>query len=119
MRRVVGPVGEAGIADIELLLVRREAKAVRLHEVIDHHLDVAGFRVDPVDVLLVLLGVGLDALVEAADAVGRVAEPDRAVGRDDRVVRRVQLLAIVLVGDDRDRAVEFGPGDASAAMFAR
>src|ERR1700716_487348 len=83
MRRVVRPVGEAGIADIELLLVRREAKAVRLHEVIDHHLDVAGFRIHPVDVFLVLLGVGLDALVIAADTVGWVAEPDRTASRDD------------------------------------
>src|SRR5215207_1191040 len=118
MRRVVRPVREAGIADIELLLVRREAKAVRLDEVIDDHLDVTGFRIHPVDVVLFLLRLGLDALVKTADAVGRIAEPDRTVARDDRVVRRVELLAIVLVGDDGDRAVEFGPGDPSAAMFA-
>src|SRR5215203_5783949 len=92
MRRVVRPVREAGIADIELLLVRREAKAVRLDEVIDDHLDVTGFRIHPVDVVLFLLRLGLDALVKTADAVGRIAEPDRAV--------------------------EFGPGDPSAAMFA-
>ena len=59
MRRVVRPVREAGVADIELLLVRREAKAVRLHEVVDDHLDVTGFRIHPVDVFLVLLGIGL------------------------------------------------------------
>ena len=118
MRRVVRPVGEAGVADIELLLVGREAKAVGLDEVVDHHLDVTGFRIDPVDVFLVLLGVGLDALIKAADAVGWIAEPDRAVGGDHRVVRRVELLAVELVGDDRDRAVEFGPGDPPAAMLA-
>src|SRR5258705_7200798 len=118
MRRVVRPVREAGIADIELLLVRREAKAVGLQEVIDDNLDITGFRIHPVDVLLFLLGLGFDALVIAADTVGWVAEPDRTVGRDNHVIRRVQLLAIVLVGDDRDRAVEFGPGDPSAAVFA-
>ena len=118
MRRVVRPVREAGVADIELLLVRREAKAVGLHEVIDDNLDVTGFRIYPVDVFLFLLRLGLDALIKAADAVGWIVEPDRTVGSDDRVVRRVQLLAIVLVGDDRDRAVEFGPGDPPAAMFA-
>src|SRR5882672_2400868 len=118
MRRVVRPVREAGVADIELLLVRREAKAVGLHEVIDDNLDITGFRIHPVDVFLFLLRLGFDALVIAADTVGWVAEPDRTVGRDDRVVRRVQFLAIVLVGDDGDRAVEFGPGDPSAAVFA-
>ena len=38
---------------------------------------------------------------------------------NNRIVRRVQLLAIVLVGDNSDRAVEFSPGDAPAGMFAR
>src|SRR5262249_34541992 len=118
MRGVVRTVGEAGIADIELLLVGREAKPVGLHEVVDDDLDLAGLRIDPVDVLLLLLGRGLDALIKAADAVGRISEPDRTVGGDDRVVRRVQLLAIELVGDDRDRAVELGPRDATAAMLA-
>src|SRR6267142_4105269 len=80
MRRVVRPVGEAGVADIELLLVRREAKAVRLHEVIDDHLDVAGFRIHPVYVLLFLLGLGFEALIKAADAVDGIGEPDRTIG---------------------------------------
>src|SRR5215212_9298544 len=118
MRRVVRPVREAGIADIELLLVRREAKAVRLYEVIDDHLDVTGFRIHPVDVVLLLLGLGLDALVIAANTVDGIGEPDRTVGRNDRVIRRVELLAIILVSDNRDRAIEFGPGDPPAAMFA-
>src|SRR6201993_437372 len=36
MRRIVGPVGEAGVDDIELLLVGREGNYVGLNEVIDH-----------------------------------------------------------------------------------
>src|SRR5882757_4621097 len=118
MGRVVRPVRESGVEDIELLLVRREGNAVGLNEVIDDNLDVTGFRIDPVDVALFLLRLGFDALIKAADAVDWIGEPDRAIGSDNRVVRRVQLLAIVLVGDDGDRAVEFGPGDASAAVFA-
>jgi hypothetical protein len=43
MRRVVRPVREAGVDDIELLLVGREGNTVRLHEVIDDNLDVTGF----------------------------------------------------------------------------
>src|SRR5580704_10632465 len=119
MRRVIRPVRETGIDDIELLLVRREGNAVGLHEVIDDNPDVTGFRVDPVDVVLFLLRLGFDALIIAADAVDGIGEPDRTVGSDNRVVRRVQFLAIVLVGDDGDRAVQFGPGDPSAAMLAR
>src|SRR6202171_5221512 len=118
MRRVVRPVREAGVEDIELLLVRREGNAVGLHEVIDDNLDVTGFRIHPVDVMLFLLRLGFDALIIAADAVGGIGEPDRTIGSDNRVVRRVQLLAIVLVGDDSDRAVVFGSGDPSAAMLA-
>src|SRR2546429_846343 len=103
MRGVVRPVREAGVDDIELLLVRREGNAVGLHEVIDDKLDVTRFRIDSVDVVLFLLRFGFDALIIAADAVDRIGEPDRTIGSDDRVVRRVQPLAIVLVGDDRDR----------------
>src|SRR3981081_364605 len=118
MRWVVRSVREAGVDDIELLLVRREGNAVGLHEVIDDNLDVSGFRIQPINVMLFLLRLGFDALIIAADAVGGMGEPNRTIGSDNRVVRRVQLLAIVLVGDDSDRAVEFGPGDPSAAMFA-
>src|SRR5262249_16545113 len=118
MRRVVRPVREARVNDIELLLVRREGNAVGLHEVIDDNLDVTRFWIYPVDVTLFLLSLGFDALIKAADAVGWIRETDRTIGSDDRVVRRVQLLAIVLVSDDSDRAVEFGPGDPAAAVFA-
>src|SRR5215471_10784420 len=118
MRRVVRPVREAGIDDVELLLVGREGDAVWFHEVIDNNLDISGFRIDPVDVVLFLLLCGLDALVIAADAVGWIGKPDRTIGSDNRIVRRVQPFAIVLVGDDRDRAVEFGSRDPPAAMFA-
>src|SRR6202171_870014 len=118
MRRVVRPVRKAGVEDIELLLVRRQGNAVGLHEVIDDNLDVTSFRIHPVDVMLSLFRLGFDALIIAANAVDGIGEPDRTVGSDNRVVRRVQLLAIVLVRDDSDRAVEFGPGDPSAAVFA-
>ena len=118
MRRVVRPVREAGVDDIELLLVRREDNAVGLHEIIDDNLDVTRFRINAVDVFLVLLRLGLDALVIAANTVAGIDEPDRTIGGDNQVVRRVELLAIICVGDNRDRAVKFGPGDPPAAVFA-
>ena len=57
-RRVVRPVREAGVDDIELLLIGREGKAIGLHEVIDDYLDLAGFRIDPEDVVLCLFRLG-------------------------------------------------------------
>src|SRR5262249_6230838 len=89
MRWVVRPVREAGVDDIELLLVRRQGDAIGLHEVVNDNLDVPGFRIDPVDVVFFLLGLGFDTLIVAADAVDRIGEPDRAIGSDNRVVRRV------------------------------
>src|SRR5262245_28026359 len=118
MRRVARTVGESGIDDVELLLVGREADAIRLDEVVDDNLDVAGFRIDPIDIVLFLLGRGFDTFVEAADTVDRIGEPDGAVGSDDDVIWRIQLLAIIAVGDDRDRAVELSTGDPPAAMLA-
>src|ERR1700716_1831298 len=69
MRRVVRSVCESGVAHVELLLVRREGKAIGFHEVIDDNFDVTGFRIYPVDITLLLLGLRFDALVKAADAV--------------------------------------------------
>src|SRR3954447_25646777 len=117
MRWVVRPVRKARVDDVKLLFVRRERNAVGLHEVIDDDLDVTGFRIHAVDVMFFLLSFGLDALVITADAVGGIGEPDRTIGGDNCIVRRVQLFAVVLVGDDCDRAVEFGPGDPSTAVF--
>src|SRR5246127_2454557 len=118
VRRIVRPVGKSGVDDVEFLLVGRQRDAIGLHEIVDDDPDLAGFRIDPVDIVLVLFGLGLDALIIAADAVDRIGEPDRPIRRDDRVVWRVQLLAIVLVGDDRDRAVVLGAGDTPAGVLA-
>ena len=89
MRRVVRSVREAGVDDVKLLLIRREGDSVGFNEVIDNNLDVPRFRIDPIDIVLVLFRLGLDALVEATDAVDRIGEPDRTIGSDSRVVRRI------------------------------
>jgi hypothetical protein len=47
VRRVVRPVREAGVDDIELLLVGTEGDAVGLDEIVDDNLDVTGFRIAP------------------------------------------------------------------------
>ena len=78
----------------------------------------AGAGIDAVDVTGADLALGLVALVVALDAVGRVGEPDRAVRLHDRVVRRIEALALPFVGDGDDRAVELGAADAAAGMLA-
>ena len=64
------------------------------------------------------LAVGLVALVVGEDAVRRIGEPDRAIRPDDDVVRAVQALAVIAVGDDRDAAVVLGADHAPAAVLA-
>ena len=68
---------------------------------------------DAVDVGGGLLGLFLLAFPLAVDAEQRIGEPDRVVGLDHDVVRRVQPLALELVGQHRDLAVLLGAGDAA------
>ena len=77
----------------------------------------AGRGVDAVDVGR-QLGSRPVALVVAEDAVGRVGEPDRAVGPAHDVVRRVQGLAVEPVGDDGDRPVVLGAGHPPRVVLA-
>ena len=58
------------------------------------------------------------ALVELA-AVGRIGEPEASIRVWHHVIGRVESLAVVIVGDDRDRAVELIAGNASCEMLAR
>src|SRR6266436_4160667 len=73
-------VGQSGVDDVKPFLIRRETDAVRLCEVIHHRLDLARLAVHAEGIVLILLLGLLEALVVAADAVGRIGEPDRAVG---------------------------------------
>ena len=69
--------------------------------------------------LLPISWARLVALVVRQDPVGRIGEPDRAVGLHHHVVGRVEPLALVIVGDDRDAAVDLGARDAPVAVLAR
>src|SRR5207248_7689515 len=60
--------------------------------------------------------VGL-ALIELT-AIGRVGEPDAAVGMRDGVVRRIETLAVEGIGDHRHRAVMLVSDDAPRQMLA-
>ena len=58
------------------------------------------------------------ALVVGIDAVGRIAEPDRAVRLHHEVVGRVEALALEAVGQHAARSVVLDARDAAAAMLA-
>ena len=58
------------------------------------------------------------ALVPTSHAIGRIGEPDRSVGSDDGVVRRVELLAAVTVGNDGDGAIVLGARHAPPRVLA-
>ena len=74
--------------------------------------------IEAIDVATADLAVGLSAFVFGADPVGRVGEPDRAVGMDDDVIGRIQPFAVEFVDQDRDLSIQFGARHAPPAMFA-
>ena len=113
-----GSCEAAGIRDIENFLVGREGKPVGLHEILDHGCDLAGLGIDAIDVAAALLLLRPAALELRHDPVAGVGEPDAVVGLHHHIVRRVEPLALVLVGDDGDRAVRLGAGHAPASVLA-
>ena len=86
-------------------------------DVFGYAVDAARGGVHAIDRKRMLL-LGPVAFVIAADAIGRVGEPDAAVGVHGGVIGRIQRPAFVTVGDDRDRTVVFVPHDAAAAVLA-
>src|ERR1039458_6450093 len=115
--RPAPPRRRAVIHDIQLLIVGRKTDAVGLVERVGHHLDARGLRVHAVDRLLDFLA-RWKAFVAAHDAVGRVGEPDAAIGMHHDIVRRIQRLAVVLVGDHGHRAVMLVAHHAAPGMLA-
>ena len=99
-------------------LVGREGEPVRVDEVAAGDRHLAARPVDAVDEAAVLLGVGLVALGVVEDPVRRIGEPDRAVGGDDDVVRRVEPPAPEPVDDRRARAVALVARDPAQAVLA-
>src|SRR5439155_6237031 len=145
----VAPATRPGVAwpatgadHVELLVVGREAEAIRIGHLVlvDDAIDTPA-RIDAIAVgrqfapvlahshrlaeprLKPPCAIARPArsvrrtLVELA-AVWRIREPNRTVGMRDDVIRRVEPLAVVRVRDHRDRAVVLVPHDASGQMLA-
>src|SRR5467141_4068789 len=70
--RAVGIVGKTGIGDIKGLFVRRKRQAVWFHEIVGHHANIAGGRVDTKDEAALLLHRRFVAFVIRHDPVGWV-----------------------------------------------
>ena len=107
----------AGVHDVELLVIGREAQAVGLVHLVDHHLHLAGLAIDAVQRLF-QLHLRARAFVSGQDAIARVGEPDGAIRMHHDIVRRVERLAVPLIGQHRNRAVRLVAHHAPVQMLA-
>lgn len=111
-------VGVTGVGDVELFFIRGKGEAIRADEAVGGDRDFGGGGIDAKDVAGADFTLGLVSFVVGIDAIGGVGEPDRVVGPDDDVVRRIEAFALEAIGEHGDRAIEFGSGDAAIAVFA-
>src|SRR5262249_15157652 len=81
------------ILDITFALVRRELHAVRQIERALHHCGLCGPRVETIDVRW-QLGRCDVALIIGANAERWIGEPDRVIGFDGHVIRRIESFAL-------------------------
>ena len=102
---------------VERSFVRREGEAVWAPHILRDDRERAAFAVDAVDVLR-QFRLRLSTFVITGDAEDGVGEPDRTVGFHYDVVRRVQPPTVEAIGEDRDRTVDLGAGNAPPAMLA-
>lgn len=108
-------VDDVRVGDVACFLVGCEADAVRPAEAVGHDPDVAGGRIEAVDVLREL-GFRPEALLVAIDGVG---EPDGTVGVDDDVVGGVERAAVVVVQERGGFVGAFGFHVDETGRFAK
>src|SRR5712671_6721822 len=106
-----------GFDNVELSLIGRKTKTVWPVDVAGYDRGGGGPAVHSIDVGRQFRR-RLLAFVITEDAEGRIGEPDRTVGFDDHVVRRVEPLAVEPVENDGDRAVILGAGDPPPLVLA-
>jgi len=99
-------LGAIRVGNVELFIVRREAEAVWLGDVIKHLLDFASLAINAVDGFLQLMR-SLLAFVVALRAVAWIGKPDTAIRVHDHIVWSVELLAVELVSKNSDGAIVF------------
>ena len=88
------------VGGVEHFVVRREAQAVGLKDIIGDHFDLAALTVDAVDGFFQVQLAFLAFVIHQA-AVARVGEPDvLRIRMDDGIVRCVERLAVPFVGQN-------------------
>ena len=108
---VIAPDAAVGRAlplhNVQLLLIGREGQAVGIDDVGDDRRQLA-VGTNAVDIGRGLLWLGAEAFPLAVDAEQRVGEPDGVVGLNHDVVGRIELLALIAVGQHRQAPALFG-----------
>ena len=107
---------DAVVGEIDLALVGREAKPVG-PQITGNHRRAPGLGIEPVDIRRQLRLLDA-AFIRIEVRCGWIGEPDRVVGFDHHVIRRVERLAIELVDQHRDAAVVLRAREAARVVLA-
>src|SRR5690606_749206 len=106
------------IGDIKFCLVGRESQSVGLVKISYDCRQFAIGWIQTIDILRRLFWFCLIAFVIGEDSIGWISKPDRAIRTNNHIVGRIQLLAVETICQDSDAAIDFGAGNATAAMLA-
>ena len=121
--RLHAEVLAARVGDVEQVLLRTQRNTIGALAFLGHCLELAcsrELRAGDLGACDAIDGRDVGAFVGVGDVAPRhVAEVDRAVDVVDQVVGRTQALVTVTLGEDSDRSVFLGAGDAARAGLAR
>ena len=117
--RAVLSEGSRRVAHVEQRLVGGEGEAVGLLDHVGDRDETAVGRIESEHVAMAHLTVCFVTLPVAGDPVGRIAEPDGAVGLHDEIVGGVEAPTLIAVDDGDNRSVMLGALDPPVAVRAR
>ena len=104
-----------GIGHVKAGFIGAEGKAIGAGHIRDHQGDIT-CRINAVDAAGQVLR-GFEPFVICHDAVMRIGEPDAAIAAYDHIIRAVQGLAIIAVGNHGDAAIPFRARHTPLPMF--
>src|SRR5690606_39192510 len=106
----------AAIGEVQAAVVRGEAQAIGLSDLVGDQVDAPA---DGVHAVHRLRGLRLRrlALVEATYAKRRIGKPDTPVRMHHEIVGRIEPAALIAVGDDADPAIGFIAQHAASAVL--